>query len=105
VCERYAGASGTLQRVLAEMRTGPVLGPGVTFLLIVPRDIAATPGITDPELAAAMSELTAAIDELGAQADAKLPPGADPMRTPVPVDPTRAAAAAARADAVCAIRH
>ena len=56
---------------------------------------------TGPELAAARTELVAAIDDLDAQARALLPPGGSATRDPVQLDPTRILAAAAEIERLC----
>jgi hypothetical protein len=101
VCLRFTTAAATLRGVLDTARQGPVLGPALYLLLLNPRNIASTPGITDPVLAKAMQELVAALDELADQAQRKLPAGADPAKTPVQLDTARASTALAAAEAAC----
>ncbi|MCW2631369.1 MAG: hypothetical protein JWR88_331 [Pseudonocardia sp.] len=101
VCLRFTTAAATLRGVLDTARQGPVLGPALYLLLLNPRNIASTPGITDPVLAKAMQELVAALDELADQAQRKLPPGADPAKTPVQLDTARASTALTAAEAAC----
>jgi hypothetical protein len=101
VCLRFTTAASTLRGVLDTARQGPVLGPALYLLLLNPRNIASTPGISDPVLAKTMQELVAALDELADQAQRKLPPGADPAKTPVQLDTARASAALTAAEAAC----
>ncbi|MBA2309340.1 MAG: hypothetical protein H0W01_08620 [Pseudonocardiales bacterium] len=103
LCQRFATSSTTLRGVLDTARQGPVLGPALYLLLMSPRNIASTPGVTDPGLAKAMQELVAALDELADQAQRKLPPGADPAQTPVQLDTARASAALTAATDACRV--
>lgn len=103
-CQRYGTSARTARSVLEGIRNGPVVPAGVSFFLLPVRDAANAAGVRDATLATALKEVVAAVDDLDAQAQAKIPPGSDPVRTTVTIDPTRAIAAMAAVDQACGSR-
>ncbi|MEO6880573.1 MAG: hypothetical protein ABI181_06410 [Mycobacteriaceae bacterium] len=101
-CETYAAATGNPRQVVLSASTKPVLGPAVALVTISFRNtVAALAPPSDPQLSAAFAGVVAALDELSQQFSAALPKGADPVSTPVKVDPSRLGKALDDADAVC----
>lgn len=103
-CRRHAAAAPEVRRVLGVVDAGPVLPAGVAFLLLAPRNAYATPGARDASVAAAMTEMVAAIDDLDAQGRTRLPAGGNPAGDKVQLDAARITAALETADRVCAGR-
>lgn len=104
-CTAYAGATGNPRQVVTTASTKPVLGPAVALVLVNLRGIVSVASVpADPPLQAVFTELTAAVDELSTQLAKGLPPGADPITTPVSVVPARLKAALDAADALCTAR-
>lgn len=93
----------TVRGIADALERGPVLPAGVELFLTGPREKAAAPDDTGPELAAARAELVAAIDDLDTQAQALLPPGGNITRDPVQLNPTRILAAAAEIERLCGV--
>lgn len=101
-CETYAAATGNPRQVVLSASTKPVLGPAVALVTISFRDtVASLSTPSDPQLTAAFAGVVAALDQLSDQLTTALPKGADPVSTPVKVDPSRLAKALDDADAVC----
>ncbi|MDN5750337.1 MAG: hypothetical protein L0H64_17800, partial [Pseudonocardia sp.] len=90
-----------LRQVAEAAARMPVLPAAVAIILLGPRQVASTPGIQDPELAAAAAELVAAIDDLDAQADALLGPDGNAAQDAVQFDATRLLAAVDEIERVC----
>ncbi len=100
-CRDGAKTAGTVRSIAAALQEGPVLPAGVALFLLDARVRAAAPGIDDPALLTAQTELVAAIDDLDAQGRALLPPGGSPAQNRVQLDPTRIVAAVAEIERVC----
>jgi hypothetical protein len=104
-CTAYAAATGNPRQVVATSSTKPVLGPAVALVLVSFRGVVSGASVpADPQLQEAFTELVASVDDLSAQLTAGLPAGADPVKTPVTVDPTRLRTALDAADGLCAAR-
>lgn len=101
-CQNVGDIAETVRGIGRASEQGPVLPAAVALVLIGPRQRALTPGIADAELAAAQIEFAAAIDELDGQGRAGLPPGGNPAKDTVQLDPTRILAAAEQVEALCA---
>ena len=101
VCAAVPGIIAAAEGIDGAVAEGPVLPAGVALLLVAPRQAAASANVTDPELAAALAELVAAIDDLDAQARAALPEGGNAVENPVLVDADRLVAAAEAVQAEC----
>ena len=100
-CESVTSATAARQ-VVTTAGTKPVLRPAVALVLLETRQ-AATAGISAPApVGPAFSELLAAVDDLDARLGSALPDGADPVQTPVTVDPSRLGAALDRVEQACA---
>lgn len=102
VCTARDNLIGPVQQVDESARRGPVLPAAVALLLLAPRQSASAGGIDDPELAAALDELVAAIDDLDAQGRAVLPEGGNAAQDPVPLDTERVVAATEAVEEACA---
>jgi hypothetical protein len=100
-CADYANTVNTVRGIASALQNGPVLPAGVALFLLDARTRAATPGATNPALAAAETELVAAIDDLDAQGRALLPAGGNPARDAVQLDPTRILAAVGTIERLC----
>lgn len=101
-CETYAAATGNPRQVVLSASTKPVLGPAVALVTISFRNtVASLAPPSDPQLSAAFAAVVAALDQLSQQLSAALPKGANPVSTPVKVDPSRLGKALDDADAVC----
>jgi hypothetical protein len=104
-CTAYAGATGNPRQVVATSSAKPVLGPAVALVLVSFRGVVSGASVpADPQLQEAFTELVASVDDLSTQLAAGLPAGADPVKTPVTVDPTRLRTALDAADALCTAR-
>ncbi len=103
-CQEQVGAAKAVRNVVGAIKVGPVLPAGVAYFLLGARDTYAAPGVRDAGLAAARREVVAAIDDLDSQGKAKLPPGGDPLKDPVQLDPARVVAAVNAVDRECAGR-
>ena len=103
-CQRHGPASESVRRVAGAIQAGPVLPAGVALFLIGPREAYTMQGVRDVELAAAMAEVVAAIDELDAQGKALLPAGGDAANDKVQLDATRVVAALDAVERACATR-
>lgn len=101
-CETYAAATGIPRQVVLSASTKPLLGPAFALAAISFRNtVASLAPPSDPQLSAAFAEVVSSLDELSQQFSAALPKGANPVSTPVKVDPSRLAKALDDADAVC----
>lgn len=100
-CQRHAPAAAGIRKVIGAIEAGPVLPAGVALFLLAPRQAYAVPGVQDPELAATVAEVVAAIDDLDAQGKALLPPGGNATQDAVRLDPTRIRAALENLDRLC----
>lgn len=101
-CTSAPGTAETVRDIAATAGRGPVLPAAVDLFLLDARQEAAAPGITDPALRAAEAATVAAIDDLDAQGKAGLPPGGNPVRNAVRIDPSRALAAVVAVAKACA---
>lgn len=102
LCQRYAESAPSARMTMQFVQREPALAAGIAVTLLATREAAsANASARDPQLQAALAELLAALDEVGNQVNAQLPPGANPIQTKVRVDPTRTLAALDAADAVC----
>lgn len=100
-CRSAPGTAVTVRDIAAAAGQGPVLPAAVDLFLLDARQKAAASGIADPALAAAEAGMVAAIDDLDAQGKAGLPPGGNPVRNAVKIDPTRALAAVVAVEKAC----
>jgi hypothetical protein len=100
-CLRHEAAVGGVRSVIGAIEAGPVLPAAVALFLLGARQAYSTPGVADPELAAAMSEAAAAIDELDAQGRELLPEGGNATQDAVELDPTRIREAVAALEELC----
>lgn len=103
-CDAFPETASGLRTVTGAIERGPVVPAAVALFLVNPRSVAGEPGIQDPELAAAAAELVGAIDELGAQGAALVPPGTNAAETTVELDAARLTAAVERIERACAAR-
>lgn len=102
LCQRYAAAAPSARMTMQFVQREPALAAGVALTLLATREAAgANSAARDPQLKAALAELLAALDEVGNQVNAQLPPGANPIETKVQVNPARTLAALDTVDAVC----
>jgi hypothetical protein len=104
VCAEFDATENAVRQVAGAAERGPVLPAAVALLLLAPRDRAAAGGVQDPELAAALEELVAAIDDLDAQGRAGVPEGGNAAQDPVVIDTARALAAVEEVQRICAAR-
>lgn len=101
-CETYAAATGNPRQVVLSASTKPVLGPAVALVTISFRNtVSSLAPPADPQLSAAFAGVVAALDQLSKQFSDALPKGANPVSTPVKVDPSRLSKALDDTDAVC----
>jgi hypothetical protein len=105
VCKTDPGTAETVRGIAAVAQKEPILPAAVALLLLDARQKAGTPGLTDPALVAAHTEMVAAIDDLDAQGKAGLPPGGNAAQDKVKLDPTRILAAVAAVEKACAARR
>jgi hypothetical protein len=102
VCREFLSSVGSARAPVDAMRTEAVLSPFIALIELSPRQTAERgTSATDPAVADAMRAVMAAIDDLDAQAKARLPAGADPTVTTVRLDPNRLATALDSAERVC----
>jgi hypothetical protein len=83
------------------MQRMPVLPAGVNLVLLNVRMVAGTPGVQDPELAAAQAELVAAIDDLDVQGREGIGPDGNAVSDAVQFDTERILAALTEIERVC----
>ena len=103
LCRTYQAAEPSARAPLDAMRTEAVLVPFIDYIELGTRQIAAGGATAKTrEVAAAMRELTAAIDDVDAQGHRGLPPGADLSEKAVKLNPDRLAAALDGASRACA---
>lgn len=100
-CARYAQTHDTARQVVTSAAE-PILAAGPAFFLIDVRQTAVDAINTVPSAAPKFTELRDAIDDFNAQASAALPPGADPTKTLVQLQPGRLGAALDGVDQLCA---
>lgn len=100
-CQRHSQTAPLLRREADTYASMPVPPVRVALVLAATWEFYNAPGAQDPALLAAMSEVAAAIGDLDAQGQAKVPPGGTLM-DPVQLDPSRATAAVDAVDRVCA---
>ena len=103
-CANDPGTADTVRGIAAVAQKEPVLPAAVALLLLDSRQKAAAPGLTDPALVAAQTELVAAIDDLDAQGKAGMPSGGNAAQDKVQLDMTRILAAVAGVEKACAAR-
>lgn len=104
VCSEYGDDQSIVRRIANTLVQQPVLPAAIAIVLLDSRGIATTPGVTDPELLAAQTELVSAIDDLDAQGRDLLPPGGNPAQDTVQLDGERIVAAVTEIERVCAAR-
>ncbi len=104
VCAEYADTGSLVRRTAEALEQMPVLPAAIALVLLNTRQVATTPGVLDPELQAAQTELVAAIDDLDTQGQALLGPDGDPARTAVQLDAARILAAVEEIERVCTTR-
>lgn len=101
-CAEFASIRNAVGQIDTAAGRGPVLPAAVALLLLAPRSAASAPGISDPELGAALDELVAAIDEVDAQGRERLPEGGNAATDAVPLDTARLVAAVESVEQACA---
>ncbi|WP_127783283.1 hypothetical protein [Rhodococcus sp. X156] len=99
-CARYRAAS-TIARQVVTSAAEPVLASAPAFVLLGVRQGATDAAAAAPTAAPVFGEVVAAVDDLDAQAVARLPSGADGSTTLVQLQPQRLGAALDAADALC----
>ena len=102
VCAEYRDSDSVLRRTADAVARMPVLPAGVNLVLLNTRMVAQTPGVQDPELVAAQTELVAAIDDLDAQGRALVGPEGSAVTDAVQYDAARITAAVTEIERVCA---
>lgn len=103
LCQGYRHASASARTPLDAMGKQAVLLPFIDLIELATRQAAASASAApDPSVAGAMRELVSAVDEVDAQGQAQLPPGADPGQVLVRLNPARLAGALDGADRACA---
>lgn len=99
-CARHAQTATLVRRELDTYGTTAVPPVRIALVLSASWTFYHASGAQDPALAAAMSEVAAAIGDLDAQAKAEVPAGGS-LLEPVRLDPARAQAAVRTADRAC----
>ncbi len=104
VCREFGDTGSLVRRTAESLERMPVLPAAVALVLLNTRGIATTPGVEDPVLQAAQTELVAAIDDLDAQGQALLGPDGNPARDAVQLDAARILTAVEEIERVCGSR-
>ncbi|MFC4950217.1 hypothetical protein [Pseudonocardia sp. GCM10023141] len=99
-CSAHIATATAVNGIAKAAQAAPILPAAVALFLLDARSKAAQP-MLDPTLAAAQSELVAAVDDLDAQGKAALPPGGNPAQDPVHLDMSRITAAVAAVGKAC----
>jgi hypothetical protein len=101
VCADYRDRGSLLRETTDAIQEMPVLPAGVGLVLLGVRQTALTPGVQDPDLAAAQAELVAAIDDLDAQGRTLVGPDGDAARDAVRLDAARILRALTEVERLC----